>query len=371
MTYVDVPKQLYGKSTIEYCIPLQDMLNKVDSSAVDAIQAHNVVRMVLTDNADVDDEKISNSSWDWVTVKGGMQNKPSFVNPAQLMSETWMVRNNAAMGIQDLFGINDSQLGVQKREQSAVSQQTAIEQGTLIHRRLFKKYERLTYNVYQNVLELVQKHWTLPQTVTIVGKENAFESKEFMGADIARGYDLKCEYGTSLPLDPNLRREALMLLKPTILEAGMSSKQFLQYLKLNDMEGIFDIMELSAERQREVFEEMIAKLEEKMPPEEAYIAPESGEEHKGRLDYAYTYVETTDFKYLPKIAKELIRQHITERETMLAADIAKKNASPAPEMPAAADIAGMPGTEGAINPSIGRKAGALPGPNPLEALKIV
>ncbi len=359
ITYVDVPNQLYGKSVVEYAAPLQDMMNRIDSSIVDNVQSHGVTRLMVPEGTEIEDEALSDSAWDWIKYRGNMP--PTYLNPPALMSDVWSSRTQAANGIQELFSVNDSQLGIQKREQSAVSQQTAIEQGTLIHRRLFKKYERCMNNLYKDLLELVRENWTLPRTVQVIGKENAFEATDFKGADIDGGFDLKVEYGANLPLDPNLRRESIMLLAPMLKEAGMSSKAILQYMKLNDLEGIYDRMELAAERQREVFEEMIAKVGKGIPPERAYIPPHELEEHAGRLEFAYTWLETTEFKYLQEPLKDMIRMHVKEREAMMA-----EAAQQAPATDPALELAGMPGVDGAMDPSVGRKAGGTTGPVPGE-----
>jgi hypothetical protein len=344
LTYVDVPDQVYGKSVVEYVADIQDMLNRLDSSIVDNVQAHGVIRLLVPDSAEIEDEALSDSAWDWIKYSGN--NAPKHMPSPSLMPDMWQIRNQLQNSIQELYGINDSQLGIQKREQSAVSQQTAIEQGTMIHRRLFKKYTGMVEKMFTDYLELVKENWTEPHTIQVLGKENAFEVADFKGSDIEGGYDIACDYGQSLPLDPNLRRESIMLLMPTLKEAGMSAKQILQYLKLNDLEGIQDRFQLAANRQREVFEEMIAKVDAGIPIEEAYIAPEELEEHAGRLEFAYTYVETVEFKYLSEDIKDLIRMHIREREKMMA-----QAAAPAPApVPNEGIPLGMPGTGGAVAP---------------------
>lgn len=343
LTYLDLPDQVYAKSVVEYVADLQDMLNRMDSSIVDNVQAHGVIRMLVPDTADIEDEALSDSTWDWVKYSGTREPKP--MAAPQLMPDLWQARNTMQMGIQELFGINDSQLGIQKREQSAVSQQTAIEQGTMIHRRLFKKYAMMVEAMDRDYLALIQKHWNEPRTIRVLGKENAFEVKDFKGSDIASGFDLEVDYGRALPLDPNLRRESILLLTPMLKEAGLSSKQILQYLKLNDLQGVQDRLELAANRQREIFETMIAKISQGIPAEEAYIAPEELEEHAGRLEFAYTFIETVEFKYLPEITKDLIRMHVREREGMMATA-----AAPAPANPAVLP-AGMPGVAAATAPS--------------------
>lgn len=352
LTYIDVPDQVFGKSVVEYVADLQDMLNRIDSSIVDNVQAHGVIRLLVPDDAEINEGKISSTAWDWIRYSGNKV--PTYMPAPAVMPDMWSARNQMQTSIQELFGINDSQLGIQKREQSAVSQQTAIEQGTLIHRRLFKKYAMMIEAMFKSYLGLIQEHWNEKRTIMVLGKENAFETREFKGADIASGYDLSVDYGQSLPLDPNLRRESIMLMSTTLKEAGMSAKQILQYLKINDLEGLQDRPQLSANRQREVFEEMIAMLNQGVPPEDAYLPPEELEDHAARLEFAYTYLETVDFKYLSDVAKDIIRMHVKEREQLLA-----KAANPLPAPNPNILPVGMPGVEGSMAPNILSTAGVI------------
>lgn len=342
LTYIDREESLYCQSVVEYVAPLQDTLNRIDSSILDNIRAHGIVRMVLPAGAEVEDGSISTDAFDYIKSTGNQA--PHFMNTPQLMPDIWRHRESLMQGIQDIVGINDSMMGIQRREQSAVSQQTSIESGTAIHRRLFVKYSMFVEEIYMDCLGLVQENWDTPRTVKVVGKEKAFDVADFRGADIAGGYDLIVDYGTSLPIDPTARREFLLLNMPMFKEAGVSAKELLKLMKLNDVGGAFDRVELAADRQKEVFEEMEMHFKKGKP---IYIPPEEGEDHLSRLDYARTYVETSEFKYLPEDLKGLIRQHIKDRKQLAAAEVA-----PAPGIDPSIMPAGMPGVDGALGPEL-------------------
>ncbi len=342
-TYIDVPDMIYGKSVVEYVSTPQDMLNRLNSSILDNIQAHGVIRFMIPDNADLEDEAISNSSWDWIKYSGTQA--PHYAPAPQMMTDIWKFKDSMELYIQDAFGINDSMLGIQRREQSAVSQQTSIESGTMIHRRLWKKYNMAIESIYKDYLGLVKENWDTPRIVLVMGKNKAFEAAELKGADISGGFDLDVDYGVSLPIDPNMRREAIMLLTPLFKEAGMSAKSILQKMKLNDLEGIQDVLELARDRQREDFDEMIANYREGTP---IYIEPREIQEHQGRLDYSYEYVETGEFKYLEEPLQELIYRNIRDREAMLQSQL-----QPAEGPDTSVAAAGMPGVEGALAPEVG------------------
>lgn len=341
-TYVDMEDALYSKSVVDYVTPLQDTLNRLDSAILDNVQAHGVVRMVLPAGADIEDEAISNTPWDFIKVSGNVP--PHFINSPQLMPDIWRHRESLIQAIQELFGINDSMLGIQRREQSAVSQQTAIESGAAIHRRLFIKYSMFVEQIFKDCIGLVKENWTEPRTVLVLGKEKAFQAADIKGADIAGGFDLKVEYGASLPLDPNARREFILLNMPLLKEAGLTSKEILKLMKLDDVGSTFDRIEMAEDRQREIFEEMEMHFRKGNP---IYIPPEEMEDHLARLEYARTYLETSEFKYLPEELKELIRQHVRDRMDLAAQEAAPQGAEPG-ILPA-----GMPGVEGALAPEQG------------------
>ncbi len=348
ITYLDMEESLYGKSVVDYASPLQDTLNRTDTAMLENLQAHNVVRFILPKGGGVEEEAVSNTPFDYIVVNSPGE-APHMMAPAQLMPDGWKFRQALVDGIQEMFGINDSMLGIQRREQSAVSQQTSVEQGTAIHRRLFVKSAMLAEEVNRDIIGLVQKHWTEKRTIRVMGKEKAFEEADFKGSDIANGFDFSVEHGTSLPLDPNARRDFLLLNLPMFKEAGLTPKQLLHHMRLDDVQGALDRTELAADRQREIYEEMSAAWYNKKP---IYIAPEPGHDHLSYLEYARVYIETSEFKYLPEEVKELIRQHNVDRKNLAAEEVAPPPTTPPAPTP---DISpfGMPGVEGALPPELG------------------
>jgi hypothetical protein len=78
------------------------------------------------------------------------------------------------------------------------------------------------------------------------------------------------------------------------------------------------------------------------------------EDHLSRLEWARTYLETSEFKYLPDELKELIRKHVKDRMDLAAQEAAPQGQDPLLALPdASITAAGLPGVEGAINPSVG------------------
>jgi len=84
--------------------------------------------------------------------------------------------------------------------------------------------------------------------------------------------------------------------------------------------------------------------------QDLYIAPRENEEHAGMLEFAGTYVMTTEYKYLPEDVKLLIDQHIRERKEMLIA--AETGQQPPPGGMGVTSLPGSPGVSGALRPDV-------------------
>ncbi len=338
ITDIDVPDQVYGASFIAYIQHLQDMLNRLDSSVVENVAAHGVIRFILPEGAQIEDQSVSNSAWDYVKITGNSGNAPYFVPPAQIMPDVHRLRENLISGIQELAGVNDSMMGQVKREMSGFSIQTAIDAGNQTRRRLFNKYTSAVKDVYRMYLACAREHWHEPRTILVLGKEKAFEAADFCSADIDGGYDIQVDYGASLSLDPARRREEIMQLMPVFEKAGVPPKTIMSMLKLNELEGLYDRMTLAAERQREVFETMVATNE--------FIAPEDLQDHAGMLDYAYYYLMTAGFRDLAPDTQDMVKEHVKAREQMAAktATAGQPNASAMPgAVPPPTEAAPVPG----------------------------
>lgn len=307
-TDLDVPGQYWGKAIMEYETSLQDNLNRLDSVVLESLQAHGIPRLVLPEGAEVQDDSITNSPWDIVKITGNQP--PHFMETMPLPPGLSQLRELLKMGIDDMAGVNEAMFGQQSREQSGFSMQYASNQGNMIRRRLLNKYELFVESIYRRYLEIVQKHWDTPRTIHVLGKEKAFETTDLKGADISGGYDLVVRYGASLSLDPTTRREEIITLMPIFEKAGVETREILSMLKLNELSGMYDRLDLARDRQREVFEEMVARG--------IYIPPQELEDHKNMLSFAYYYRMTTEFKYLDDDSKVLVEQHIREREQMAA-----------------------------------------------------
>jgi len=339
LTDIDVPHQVYGKSIVEFLARAQELLSAIDSTILDNIQAHGVVRLVLPDGAKIQDDGLTNNGWEYVAVAGNAGGSPFFMSPPTLMPDIYTFRNQLLMGMETIAGINENMLGKQSREMSGYSMQTAINAGNMVRRRLFNKYTLFVKWFWNSYLSTVQKEWKTSRLLRVSGEEEAISMKKFKGIDIAGGYDIQTDYGASFSLDPERRAEQIMQISPMFEKAGITPRKILEKLRLNDARGLFDIADLARKRQVEIFEEMIEKTQEGAP---IYIAPEELEEHKGMLDVAYEYVMMRRYKDLDQSIKDLINRHIKEREQLSAQLAAPPATAAAPGMPAPMGLPGMP-----------------------------
>ena len=323
ITDLDVPNIVWGKSTVEYAAGLQDNLNRLDSARLDNIQAHGVARLVLPEGSDISDDSIGNSPWDVLKITGNKA--PHFVAAPQLMPEMSAERQNYISGINDVMGINEAMMGQQSREQSGASMQYATNQGNMIRHRLFNKYVGCIEGVYKAILNLVSRHWSVSRVIHVLGKEQALEALDVKGLDVDGGYDIVGEYGTTLSLDPITRQQQVLTLQPLFEKAGLDTKLLIKKLRLNDMEGMFDALELAGHRQKEIFDEMSAT--------NTYLEPEEQLDHQNMIAWSLQYFMTQEFTALSPDIKKLLKQH-TKARAALAASEGSAGAAPAAAPPA-------------------------------------
>jgi hypothetical protein len=342
-TDIDIAHRVWGASFVDYITGPQDILSRLDSSILDAVQAHGIPRIILPEGAEISDDSITNSPWDVIRITGVQP--PHFMEPMPLPPAVNQLRDQIRLGIDDMSGVNEAMFGQQSREQSGFSMQYATNQGNMIRRRLFNKYVLFVEAVYKSYLSLIQKHWTTTHTIQVLGREKALESVDIRGADIDGGFDIVVEYGASLSLDPMTRREEILSLQPLFEKAGVPTRVSLKMMKLNELEGLYDMMQLAEDRQREIFEEMISTG--------SYIPPEQLQDHENMMAYALQYVMTVEYKYLEDSLKPLIIQHINDRAAIAAQERSGMGQGQPGMMPGGPGVPGPDGMAGPMPPVAG------------------
>jgi len=340
LTDIDVPNSVWGKSSIEFVAPLQNVLGGIDSTYVRNIRTHGAAKLVVSGNADVNLD-MTNDPVDVIKVADNQA--PYFLEVPNLMPEMTATRNNMISGINDVFGVNEAMFGQQSREQSGASMQYATNQGNMIRRRLFNKYVNGVESIYKAMLNLARKHWDTERTIQVLGKEKAFEAISLSGTDIDGGYDVVGEYGVTLSLDPISRRQEIMQLQPLFEKAGVPTRASMKMLKLNELEGLHDKLQMAEDRQREIFDEMITT--------NSLIEPREFQDHPNMIAWALEYFMTAEFKYMQPEHQALCEEHIRRRIQMEA----QSQSGGLSAQPGAPGPAGQPGA------GPGEAVGAIPG----------
>lgn len=352
LTDIDIPNMPWGRSFIEYAAQLQDNLNQMDAAVLDNIKAHSAARLVLPETAEIAEDGLSDSTWDVLKITGNQP--PYFVKPPEMMPDMSASRGQHLQGINDICGVNEAMFGQQSREQSGASMQYASNQGNMVRRRLFNKYVLAVESIYKAILDLCRKHWTVERTIHVLGKENALEAIDLGGMDIDGGYDVVGEYGVTLSLDPISRREEILQLQPLFKEAGLPTRSLLKHMKLNELEEMYDALDLAEARQNEIFQLMISTAQ--------YIKPKPYRDHVNMIAWAMEYFMTQEFTSLSDEQQAFCEQHIQER-----AALAAQEQSGGPSTPAGQPALQPPGPlpSGPVAP--GAPGPAAPAPAPIGA----
>lgn len=307
---IDIPNMVWGRSFVEYAAQLQDNMNQMDTAILDNIKAHSAARLVLPEAAEIAEDGLSDDTWDVVRITGNQP--PYFVKPPEMMPDMSNSRAQHLQGINDICGVNESMFGQQSREQSGQAMQYATNQGNMVRRRIFNKYVLAVESIYRAILDLIRKHWTVERTIHVLGKEKALEAIDLKGADIDGGYDVVGEYGVTLSLDPITRREEILTLQPMFEKAGLPTRFLMKHLKLNELEEMYDALDLAEARQNEIFQMMISTGQ--------YIQPKPYRDHINMIAWAMEYFMTQEFNSLTEEQQALCEKHIEERAQIAATE---------------------------------------------------
>ena len=343
LTDVDVPNSPWGRSPVEWAYRLQMNLDEMDTARLDNLKATAANKLIVPESAELPDDALTDTPWDIIRIAGNQP--PYHMSPAQPHGDLTPARMDTIQGINDVMGVNESMFGQQSREQAAAAMQYATNQGNMIRRRLFNKYVLVTESVYKSILSLLRKHWSTSRIINVLGKEKALEAIDIKGTDFDGGYDVVGEYGATLSLDPISRRQEIMTLQPLFEKAGISTRQSLRLMKLSELEGMYDKLDLAANRQKEIFDLMISTG--------SYIPPKKFRDHENMIAWAYDYFMTSEYEMLPEEIQLLCERHIEERTQLAAQEKAgSAAAAPAPAAGPADPGAGMDGMGGMGSPPV-------------------
>lgn len=356
LTDIDVPGEVYGKTPVDYAVRLSAIVDELDGMILENVEIHGSIHLVVFDGADIDESSLTENPVDVIKINGAANQAPFHLSPPPLTGDIYNLRNSTLAAIDAIMGVNEALKGEIPRELSGFAVQQAMNAANMSRRRLYNKYTMFTEEMWKLFLDSIEKNWTIERKVLIVGKEDAAKVASYSGADLNGGFALKVSYGTMFSLDPAQRRQEILQAQPILEKAGITPKQIAKHLRYDDIEGVFDIVEIAEARQIEIFEKMILSYHK--TGQVRYI-PASDMEvayHAEMAESGYQYVMSNYFLEQDPEVKAAIYKHIREREEMAAKQAA-------PQAPAPGGMPGMPGmppSPGGAPAGAPPEAGAIP-----------
>jgi len=336
LTDIDIEDELYGKSIIEYLSPIQEILSSLDTQDLANVAVHNIVRLLVDGDAEIDDEAVTDSTVDIIQIK----NRPGlsgiqYLAPPSTMPDSVRIRQQLTEGQKGLAGMNDAMTGQMTRETSSFTMDRSIESGNMVRRRLYNKYTKSIQNLYRYLLSLAVHEWKFEKQVKVVGEDGAWDIRHLRGASFKGGWDLEAQYGRSFSLDPQTKRQEIMQLAPFLekipgFDYGAVAREW--GLDIFD-ESMFDRVKLAHAKQQKIFDQMISRWDEYGV--RSYVAPREFEDHINMYDYCRYYYMTPEFDSLDEKLQQLIEQHMMERREALTKEAAAQQqpAQPPPQAP--------------------------------------
>lgn len=318
LTDMDIPGEVYGKTTVDYAIGLARVVDTLDNMIFNNVELHGSIKLVVFDQAETNEENYSDNPVDIITVNGTHAHAPYQLKPASVSGDIYAMRNQMLEAIDGIMGVNEILQGQINRELSGFASQTAINAANMVRHRLFNKYTALVEFIYTTYLDSIKENWKVKRKIKIIGKEDAQTIKYIEGADIKSGYILSVEYGANFSLDPAMRREEILQAREILLDAGVNPKKIAQMLKYNEIDALFDAPEMARKRQIEIFERAIERYNKTGIVDVEPASKMRKAYHLEMAEAALEFVMTNDFLTLDDELKEAIYSHIDEREQMAA-----------------------------------------------------
>ena len=314
LTYIDIPNSVWGRSPAALCARAQNVLNAITAVMLDTAHNMGIPRLVASkESLGPDNERaVSSSSIDIIglTLEGESGGAfPAIMQGANTSQDLKVLYEQLSVYINDAWGVNDALLGKQERETQGVTMQISIQQGNMIRENFFNKYVRSINWYYDLSLNYAVKYWSVSKMIHIVGPDNKIQARKLKGADIASGYVLVVERGTSFALDPITRQEQITNLMKVFQDGGLDTRFLIRQLKLADLRGIYQEFDLADNRAKTIIERLKKGEEVKI---------RTPEDHIGIGLYLSKYVMSSEYDELDDEIKDMIDKHIDARETAAA-----------------------------------------------------
>ena len=330
LIYHRVANTTWGRSPAAYCVRAQWVLNACDSVQLQTARAMGIPRLVWNKSAAGEnaEDPVSDSAIDIITLAIDQESgasQPWVLQPANTSNDLKLLRQQASEYINDAWGINDSMLGKQQRETQGVTAQLSIQQGDALRADFFINYNKAVKDINALQVAYVIKYWKFKRFVNVGGQNSSKEIKALQGSDIAGGYTLRIDRGAQLPLDPFTRQEQILQRFPVYQQAGIDARTVLKLLRESDHRGIYDQFDKADNRGFSIKEKIIkTRKQQKVRMKE---------DHLGIAIYLRNFVMDEEYDSLDDEIKDLIDQHIEQREQAAAKEATGGQQAPQGGMP--------------------------------------
>lgn len=300
-----VPNRLYPLSIIDYLKDPQKQLNDLMSRVLENVKLYSKIFMLIDRGAKVNEDALVDSPLvpiEYQSSDGGRP--PTPMNPASLPAFVFKSYDMIVDMMQHLSGIRDFSRGVMAKNVSGFATNLMIESDNKVHIQLHERYKAGVKTVYELMLDLFYQHIDDGTLISIVGQEDEIDVMSFKQEMLEGGYQIQVDYGTSLPVDPVGRRQAIRELIEFSRGLGVNIDpvKTMDLLKLGDLMGAYDIPKAARKRQREEIKEMSSS--------EQYVPVNySTDDHVLHYTEIFMFFQSKEYYVLPESAKIQLKKH--------------------------------------------------------------
>jgi len=354
LTDVDVPNNVLGMSRIVYAYQAQLAINNLLYLITKNIALFGGNKLLLPEGA-LNQEALNNSLDDVVFYNAATGGKPEQIRTGNVTTDVWRAYEIHKNYINNIYGMNEFSQGQIPRELSSYAVQFAIEMDDKYRIRLFNKKKAFLRDIHYMGLENTKQYMTEQRRLNIAGLEKFTDDGYFNAANLEGDYDIDCEFGPYLPVDPAARKQQILeFIKSGFFEkAGGNMKKAASLLVDGSMLDVKEEFEQSPKRQ-------ITEIDRIINGDKVELHPwDHDEDHAAAVE---EFTKEQMFESLDIQTKQAIWDHGQAHVKRLAEKIAKtQQQQPGAGGPSAAP--GMPPPAAGSTPP--PPGGAKPAPSPV------
>ena len=182
---------VYGDTWMNDAVPIQRQINEIESVLVKLRRDTGAVRLIAPGNlAELWDTESHIIKMD-DPVKAQMIR---WIDPPRINEILFKDRERLERRLYDIAGLNEVLTGAESAKSGTSAKQIAYlsELDGMKHAGTARNIEKFMSNLWETTIKLVQKYYTMPRLIKIVGEDKAITSIPFLGADI-EGVDVRIE----------------------------------------------------------------------------------------------------------------------------------------------------------------------------------